>query len=217
MVNNTFKTHDIRDAVKRARRTRSANESDATNDRLDNIINNVTTTLDELTSKVATISEGMYMDKFLFMHHPDLEEKEYARMVNEWITLAGGPYKSVKIVDNNKNVVFTCPPLYNSSVFTNPKLDTAEIGETYELKKQNTGANSSNEYLSDSIMTIAKHTDIHINDDDDDTWERIVEYYSKKVDELNSKPTNEPSVKPIPTNIQPTTEVEVYDEDDIEW
>ena len=123
-------------------------------------------------------------DKFdLFFAPYFLGQKPISKdsdIFSTWAGIAGSPMASVDIVDSNNNVVFTVPPLYNTSVIDLAKPES-KIGmklEEYQMMSADLPGRSIGYIEKELLPTLSKTISNITHDGYNEDWNNIAKHYN---------------------------------------
>ena len=83
----------------------------------------------------ARLSEYIFKNVFIPMFAGD-KDLMYQVTIENWIKVAGNPYKSVDIVDNNNKVLFTVPPPFNRDAINPVSNDDVPLAHVVKSAQQ---------------------------------------------------------------------------------
>lgn len=149
--------------------------------------------------EIARLPEFYFREYFVSaLSAPSLPENQ--NLVAKWIEYAGGPTKPVDIIDADNNVLDRVPPILDTSVLDDERIQSVnftQVGIVHDRKSQANPA-AATEYLGVVIDNVDKRVgDLHT--DKRDTMQSILKKYrSNNVDE-------------------PTMHEDTIDDDEMEW
>jgi hypothetical protein len=109
------------------------------------------------------IPEHIFVEYFLpfFAGVYKLESKP--SIITEWISIAGTPMAQVAVIDHNRKVLFTVPPLFNTGVINSGVSDSNKsykdsfvLAEMHNANIPNSGLNILVDALNDKFDTLIK-------------------------------------------------------------
>ena len=140
----------------------------------------------------AVLPEKVFVEYFLD-YFKDREKYADTPLLSKWVELAGGPYREVDIIDDNRNVLYTAPgammaPMVDYENLNN--IDFSRIASNYNMKKNITAVQGTN-YLNGILSMVPNniHTDVnkYIN-----RWIAIFNRYDKPTKATTSKRVTKP-------------------------
>lgn len=139
---------------------------------------------DSLVAKTpkARLPESIFRSHFLPYFAGQTGITKDSNVLVEWISVAGSPMSEVDVIDQNQNVLFTVPALFDTNIIEIAKREAgkslADIYQNFELRNNNIPAVAQN-YLShalaDKLQEIQKPSEYrHQNEQ---RWTSILEHY----------------------------------------
>lgn len=80
------------------------------------ILESFKTIVDDAGRAVTKLPEATFIKVFLpVLAHRFINQHDESFDIHKWISVAGGPFRPVDVIDSNGEVLYTVPPVYESS------------------------------------------------------------------------------------------------------
>lgn len=134
---------------------------------------------------IKTIPESLFVQYILPFFNPNyvMNEETYSTFLTNWIGLAGAPTMELGVADNQGNIIFLCPAMFDTEII-NAKRDlsnsknVSNFFKSY-LSQHNVAAFSANIFFNSNVYQIYKEL-IKNNprlDENRKRWEKIFVRY----------------------------------------
>jgi hypothetical protein len=160
----------------------SKNENNKTLKRLTDTISGICNDIKNSETTVnAQIPESLFVQSYL----PEIvDTKEVGNITKEWVRVAGGLTRSVDVVDNKGNVLYTTPPLVASADIDYAGSMTATMN-TYD-KKNSVLAAKGDMFLEETFKGIKTTTTNERALKVKEEWDNIASKYKTPKTKINS-------------------------------
>lgn len=149
----------------------------------------------------AKLPESIFVEQFLPFFSGEQNVKDRKEFFSEWIGVAGSPMGEVNVINEEGNVLFSVPPMFDSSVIETAKRNLGEsfsdIYSQYKMHSNNLPV-VGEKFLADAfekkIGTTVKKSDVVSSNQE--RWNNILTRYGRKVGGVAGNPISVKTTNP---------------------
>jgi len=162
------------------------------------VTESINSTYDKLVvnKQNSTLPEGIFKEHFLPYFAGEKAITSDVSVMAEWVGVAGSPMGEVDVIDNNNQVLFTVPSLFDTNVINTvkrtPGKSLPEIYSQYDLRANNIPV-VAEKFLSDALADKANNITKEANPKatNVDRWSNILSRYGYKTEQSSNSTSEE--------------------------